>query len=108
MREQIFDILEKICEDDIVRSNPDIDLFESDLMDSLGFAELLADIEDDLGILVAPSEVDRSTFNTPNRIVAYLETRSASGNVFLLSSWRSCLPLPQQWDFIFWQRVGFM
>ena len=74
MREQIFDILEKICEDDIVRSNPDIDLFESDLMDSLGFAELLAD----LGILVAPSEVDRSTFNTPNRIVAYLETRSAS------------------------------
>ena len=75
MREQIFDILEKICEDDIVRSNPDI---ESDLMDSLGFAELLADIEDDLGILVAPSEVDRSTFNTPNRIVAYLETRSAS------------------------------
>ena len=55
MREQIFDILEKICEDDIVRSNPDIDLFESDLMDSLGFAELLADIEDDLGILVAPS-----------------------------------------------------
>ena len=78
MREQIFDILEKICEDDIVRSNPDIDLFESDLMDSLGFAELLADIEDELGILVAQSEVDRSTFNTPNRIVAYLETRSAS------------------------------
>ena len=78
MREQIFDILEKICEDDIVRSNPDIDLFESDLMDSLGFAELLADIEDDLGILVGPSEVDRSTSNTPIRIVAYLETRSAS------------------------------
>ena len=41
MREQIFDILEKICEDDIVRSNPDIDLFESDLMDSLGFADFL-------------------------------------------------------------------
>ena len=78
MREQIFDILEKICEDDIVQDNADIDLFESDLMDSLGFAELLADIEDDLGILVAPSEVHSSTFNTPNRIVAYLETRSAS------------------------------
>ena len=42
------------------------------------FAELLADIEDELGILIAPSEVDRSTFNTPNRILAYLETRSAS------------------------------
>lgn len=78
MKETLFGILERICEDDIVRTNPDIDLFETDLMDSLGFAELLADIEDELGILIAPSEVDRSTFNTPNRILAYLETRSAS------------------------------
>lgn len=78
MKERVFEILERICEDDIVISNPDIDLFESDLLDSLGFAELLADIEDELGILIAPSEVDRSTFNTPNRILAYLETRSVS------------------------------
>ncbi len=78
MKETLFEILERICEDDIVKSNPDIDLFETDLMDSLGFAELLADIEDELGILIAPSEVDRSTFNTPNRILTYLEKRSAS------------------------------
>ena len=78
MKETLFEILERICEDDIVKSNPDIDLFETDLMDSLGFAELLADIEDELGILIAPSEVDRSTFNTPNRILTYLETRCAS------------------------------
>lgn len=78
MKETLFEILERICEDDIVKSNPDIDLFETDLMDSLGFAELLADIEDELGILIAPSEVDRSTFNTPNRILTYLETRRAS------------------------------
>nr|WP_294464295.1 D-alanine--poly(phosphoribitol) ligase subunit DltC [uncultured Sellimonas sp.] len=78
MRETIFEMLERICEDDIVKSNPDIDLFETGLLDSLGFAELLADIEDELGILIAPSEVDRSTFNTPNRILAYLKTRSAS------------------------------
>lgn len=78
MKEKVFEILERICEDDIVKSNPDIDLFESDLLDSLGFAELLADIEDELGILIAPSEVDRNTFNTPNRILSYLETRSAS------------------------------
>lgn len=78
MKETLFEILERICEDDIVKSNPDIDLFETDLMDSLGFAELLADIEDELGILIAPSEVDRNTFNTPNQILTYLETRSAS------------------------------
>ena len=90
MKETLFEILERICEDDIVKSNPDIDLFETDLMDSLGFAELLADIEDELGILIAPSEVDRSTFNTPNRILTYLETRSASWNGY----WHFSLPLP--------------
>ena len=78
MKETLFEILERICEDDIVKSNPDIDLFETDLMDSLGFAELLADIEDELGILIAPSEVERCTFNTAIRILPFLESRSAS------------------------------
>ena len=45
MKETLFEILERICENDIVKSNPDIDLFETDLMDSLGFAELLADMK---------------------------------------------------------------
>ena len=30
MKETLFEILERICEDDIVKSNPDIDLFETD------------------------------------------------------------------------------
>lgn len=75
MRECILEILEKICEDSIVKENPDIDLFETDLMDSLGFTELLADIEDELGVIIAPSEVDRDTLSTPNKIIAFLETR---------------------------------
>ena len=108
MREQIFDILEKICEDDIVRSNPDIDLFESDLMDSLGFAELLADIEDVPWYSGRASEVDRSTFNTPNRIVAYLETgvRHETASCFLPGA-PACPYLSSGTSFS-GQRVGFM
>lgn len=75
MKETVFEILENICEDSIVKENPDIDLFENDLMDSLGFAELLADIEDEFGIIIAPSEVDRETLSTPNKIITFLETR---------------------------------
>ena len=45
MEEKVMDILERICEDDIVREDPDMNLFEEDLLDSLGFAELLVDIE---------------------------------------------------------------
>lgn len=54
MKEKVLDLLEEVCEDDIVREELDLDLFEEDILDSLGFAELLAMIEDELGIVIAP------------------------------------------------------
>ena len=41
MKEKVLDLLEEVCEDDIVREELDLDLFEEDILDSLGFAELL-------------------------------------------------------------------
>ena len=37
MEEKLLDILEEVCEDDVVREDMDMDLFEEDLLDSLGF-----------------------------------------------------------------------
>ena len=37
MEEKILEILADICEDDVVKSDLDIDLFETDLLDSLAF-----------------------------------------------------------------------
>ena len=53
-----------------------LDLFEEDILDSLGFAELLAMIEDELGIVIAPSEVVRNQVNTANKIIALVEEKS--------------------------------
>ena len=49
MKEKVLDLLEEVCDDDVVREDLDMDLFEEELMDSLAFAELLAMIEDELG-----------------------------------------------------------
>lgn len=76
MKEKILDLLEEVCEDDIVREELDLDLFEEDILDSLGFAELLAMIEDELGIVIAPSEVVRNQVNTANKIIALVEEKS--------------------------------
>lgn len=76
MQETVLDILEEICEDSVVRQDLDMDLFESDLMDSLGFAEMLVSIEDQLGIVIAPSEVAREDIKTPNKILALVASRS--------------------------------
>jgi D-alanine--poly(phosphoribitol) ligase subunit 2 len=69
MEEKILDILETICEDSVVREERHIDLFEEDLLDSLGFAELLVNIEQELGIVISPSEVTREDMNTPEKII---------------------------------------
>ncbi|MBU3875281.1 D-alanine--poly(phosphoribitol) ligase subunit DltC [Faecalicatena sp. AGMB00832] len=76
MEEKVLDILERICEDDVVREDLDMDLFEEDLLDSLGFAELLVDIEEEFGIIIPPSEVERSDMNTANKIIAAIRIRS--------------------------------
>lgn len=51
MEEKILDLLEEICEDDIIREERDMDLFEEDILDSLGFAELLTRIEEETELL---------------------------------------------------------
>ena len=70
MEEKILDIFEDICGDDIMREDRDIDLLEEDMMDSIDYTELLIAIEEQLGIIIAPSEVKREDMNTPNKIIA--------------------------------------
>ena len=76
MEEKVLDLLEEVCEDNVVREDLDMDLFEEDILDSLGFAELLTMIEDELGVIIAPSEVVREQVNTDNKIIALVKEKS--------------------------------
>ena len=75
MKEKLLDLLVELCEDEGIRKKLDEDLFESDLLDSLTFAELLIGIEEKFGIIIAPSAVDREDINTPNKIIRLVEER---------------------------------
>ena len=59
MREKLLDIIENICGDEIVKENPDINLLEEDLIDSLDYVSLLLDIQDEYGVVLSPSEFTR-------------------------------------------------
>lgn len=76
MEERVLNLLEEICEDDIVREERNLNLFEEDLLDSLAFTELLVAIEDEFGIVISPSEVERSDVETPAKIIALIQSRS--------------------------------
>jgi D-alanine--poly(phosphoribitol) ligase subunit 2 len=73
--ETVLDILEEICDSDIVREDLNIDLFKEGLLDSFGTVSLLVEIEVRLGITVGISDFDREEWNTPNAIIGQLENR---------------------------------
>ena len=76
MEERILEILEEICEDEVVYEDKDINLKEEGLMDSLAFVELLVRLEE-FGIEVAPTEVTYEEIDTPYKIVKYVSERVA-------------------------------
>ncbi|MBT2737866.1 D-alanine--poly(phosphoribitol) ligase subunit DltC [Neobacillus drentensis] len=75
VKETVLDILEEICDSDIVRENLNIDLFKEGLLDSFGTVSLLVEIEERLEITVGISDFVREEWNTPNAIIGQLENR---------------------------------
>ena len=75
IKEQILEMLEEICEDEVVRQDLDINLKEEGLMDSLAFVEMLVRIEENFGLSIAPTEVTYEEIDTPNKVISYIENR---------------------------------
>lgn len=69
MEKKILEIIAEICEDEIVIEQPDINVRDEDLMDSLEYTELLIQLEEEFGVLIAPSEYTREEMDTPRKIV---------------------------------------
>ena len=75
IKEQVLEMLEEICEDEVVRENLDINKKEEGLMDSLAFVEMLVKIEEIFGLSIAPTEVTYEEIDTPNKVISYIENR---------------------------------
>ena len=75
IKEQVLEMLEEICEDEVVREDLDINMKEEGLMDSLTFVEMLVKIEEIFGLSIAPTEVTYEEIDTPNKVISYIENR---------------------------------
>ena len=75
IKEQVLEMLEEICEDEVVREDLDINMKEEGLMDSLAFVEMLVKIEEIFGLSIAPTEVTYEESDTPNKVISYIENR---------------------------------
>ena len=72
-KEQVLDLLVGVTENNIVKENPDIELFEEGIIDSFQTVGLLLEIQNKLDIEVSIMDFDRDEWATPNKIAAVLE-----------------------------------
>lgn len=75
MEEKLLDIIAEVCDSDDVRVERDVDLFAAGLLDSMGAIDLLVEIEDEFGVVIAPTELEREDMNTVNKIIARVQER---------------------------------
>ena len=68
--QQIFIYIKK---NNVIKENPDVELFEEGIIDSFQTVGLLLEIQNKLDIEVSIMDFDRDEWATPNKIVAVLE-----------------------------------
>ena len=74
MKDTVLDNLEDLTGSDEVRNDLDIDIFETGLLDSMGTVQMLLELQAQCGVDVPVSEFERTEWNTPNKIIAKVES----------------------------------
>ena len=73
--EQVLKELEKVSGTDQVRRDLDLAIFDEDVIDSFGAVELMVALANTFGITISPAQIDRKTWATPRKIIAYVEEK---------------------------------
>ncbi|WP_353989461.1 D-alanine--poly(phosphoribitol) ligase subunit DltC [Pediococcus argentinicus] len=72
-KETVLSILQDLTGTDVSGAMDD-NLFDSGLLDSMGTVQLLLQLQGQLGIDVPVSEFERTEWDTPNKIIAKVES----------------------------------
>jgi D-alanine--poly(phosphoribitol) ligase subunit 2 len=76
--EQVLNVLSTVVESDEVVRNPDLPLYDLQLLDSLKTVELIVSLAERFQVDISPAEVERQQWATPRKIIAYMEQRLAA------------------------------
>lgn len=71
----VIRLLAEACGTDEISNERDLDLFDAGLLDSMAFTELLVGLDEDLGVRIAPTEVDRDEVATVNLLLRFVDER---------------------------------
>ena len=74
MENKIIEIICKVCEDESIKDNLEIDLLETEKLDSLGFINLITILEDEFDIEIQPTLVPVDTWRSVYKIINLVES----------------------------------
>lgn len=75
MIDKIIDIICKTCRNDEVRKNRNVDLLESDIIDSMGFIYMISALEKEFKIEIQPTEVPSDVWRSTDKIAEMIEDK---------------------------------
>lgn len=74
MREKIIEMILEISDNnETFKKNPDIDILREEIIDSLGFLELVSTIEDTFDIELETSQIPSSVWSSVDQIAKMVE-----------------------------------
>ena len=74
----ILDVLASVAETEEVRTNPELALYDLQILDSMKTVELIVALGRDIGVEVSPAEFEREAWATPAKFVADILRRLAA------------------------------
>ena len=75
---QVIDVLARVADTEEVRTNPDLALYDLQILDSMKTVELIVALQQELNVEISPAEFDRDAWATPAKMVADVEKRLAA------------------------------
>lgn len=76
--EKILTVLAEIAETDEVRTNPDLALYDLQVLDSMKTVQLIVALGQEIGVEVSPAEFEREAWATPRKLVEDVLRRLAA------------------------------
>lgn len=74
VKNTVLEILTDLTGSDEIKANPDVNLFETGLLDSMGTVQLLLELQAQLDVNAPVSEFDRTEWATPNKVISKVES----------------------------------
>ena len=71
--DRVLDVLVGVSEIEGVRHDPDVRLYDLQILDSMQTVRLIVALCSEFGVEISPAEVDREEWATPRKIISYIE-----------------------------------